>query len=97
MSISFKFVGYLITYFVLLVQFCYNLFLNLGKKAKKPVANANDKTEEVVVKKRSKVRRKEQSVLQAKLTKLAIQIGYAGLFCFLNNFKFHWIIITSNS
>ena len=35
------------------------------------------------VKKKKATRRKEQSVLQAKLTKLAVQIGYAGEFALL--------------
>lgn len=37
----------------------------------------------------SESHKKEKSVLQAKLTKLAIQIGYAGNFCVLKIFAFY--------
>lgn len=36
----------------------------------------------------SESHKKEKSVLQAKLTKLAIQIGYAGNFCVLQKYDF---------
>ena len=42
--------------------------------------NKKKKEEEEDEKNDSKMKKKEQSVLQAKLTKLAIQIGYGGEF-----------------
>ena len=42
--------------------------------------NKTKKEEEEEEKNDSKLKKKEQSVLQAKLTKLAIQIGYGGKF-----------------
>lgn len=36
--------------------------------------------------------RKEKSVLQSKLTKLAIQIGYGGKYCSFNGWPFIYLI-----
>lgn len=74
----------------LILQFCFSTDKGDGKNAAKKVGKntgaidgtALDENPKVAVvdnkKKAKKTRRKEQSVLQAKLTKLAIQIGYAG-------------------
>ena len=47
----------------------------MTEKNKKKKKDEEDETE----KSDNKMKKKEQSVLQAKLTKLAIQIGYAGM------------------